>query len=44
MLGDETFVCPRCGLCVDRQMAGARNNLLAAYGRALGVGWDGQRG
>ena len=43
-LSDKTFTCPRCGLCVDRQMAGARNNLLAAYGRALGVGWDGQRG
>ena len=44
MLGDKTFECPCCGLCVDRQMAGARNNMLAAYGRALGVGWDGQRG
>ena len=43
LLSDKQFNCPRCGLCVDRQMAGARNNLLAAYGRALGVGWDGRR-
>ena len=44
VLSDKVFRCPRCSLCVDRQMAGARNNLFAAYGRALGVGWDGQRG
>ena len=40
-LGDKTFRCPRCALCVDRQLAGARNNFLAAYGIATGVGWDG---
>jgi len=44
LLSYKLFTCQRCGLCVDRQMAGARNNLLAAYGRALGIGWDGRRG
>ena len=39
-LGDEVFRCPNCALCVDRQLAGARNNFLAAYGCALGVYWD----
>ena len=44
LLSYKLFTCQRCGLCVDRQIAGVRNNLLAAYGRALGVGWDGRRG
>ena len=38
---DKVYDCSRCGLRVDRQLAGARNNFLAAYGAAIGVGWDG---
>ena len=38
---DGVFRCPHCALCVDRQVAGARNNFFAAYGMAIGVGWDG---
>lgn len=40
-LNDKTFICPRCQVCVDRDIAGARNNFFAAYGNAIGVGWDG---
>jgi len=43
-LCDKIFHCPRCKISVDRQLAGARNNFLAAYGMAVGVGWDGERG
>jgi predicted RNA-binding Zn-ribbon protein involved in translation (DUF1610 family) len=43
-LGDKLYDCPRCGVQVDRQIAGARNNFLAAYGMAMGVGWDGVGG
>ncbi len=38
---DKVYDCSRCGLSVDRQLAGARNNFFAAYGAAVGVGWDG---
>ena len=38
---DKIYDCARCGLRVDRQLAGARNNFLAAYGAAVGMGWDG---
>jgi hypothetical protein len=38
---DKTFVCPKCHLSVDRDIAGARNNFFAAYGNAVGIGWDG---
>ena len=41
---DKTYACERCGLRFDRQLAGARNNLFAAYGAAVGIGWDGQEG
>jgi putative transposase len=41
LLSDKIFDCPRCNISVDRQLAGARNNFLAAYGLAIGVGWDG---
>jgi transposase len=41
---DKTFACPSCGIRVDRQIAGARNNFFAAYGLAVGVGWDGVGG
>jgi transposase len=40
-VSDKRFVCSRCSIVVDRQLAGARNNFLAAYGMAVGVGWDG---
>jgi transposase len=40
-LNDKTFVCPKCHLSVDRDIAGARNNFFAAYGNAVGIGWDG---
>ena len=42
--GNKTFTCPRCEIVIDRDVAGARNNFLAAYGRAVGVGWDGASG
>ena len=41
---DKTYACEPCGLRFDRQLAGARNNLFAAYGAAVGIGWDGQEG
>ena len=41
---DKVYRCPRCKVVVDRQLAGARNNFFAAYGRAVGVGWDGVDG
>ena len=40
-LGDKVCRCGACGVVVDRQLAGARNNFFAAYGMALGVGWGG---
>ena len=43
-LGDKVFDCPRCHIQVDRQLAGARNNFFAAYGMAIGRGWDGVGG
>ena len=43
-LGDKIFDCPRCQIRVDRQLAGARNNFFAAYGLAVGIGWDGRGG
>ena len=43
-LGDKVFECPRCAIAVDRQLAGARNNFLAAYGMAVGLHWDGTTG
>jgi transposase len=43
-LGNTIFNCPRCHIQVDRQLAGARNNFLAAYGMAIGRGWDGVGG
>ena len=41
---DKVYVCNHCGVHVDRQLAGARNNFLAAFGAAVGVGWDGNGG
>jgi hypothetical protein len=41
---DKVFTCPTCKVRVDRQMAGARNNFFAAYGDAVGMGWDGVGG
>lgn len=43
-LGDKRYDCPRCGVQVDRQLAGARNNFFAAFGMTVGMGWDGVDG
>ena len=40
-VGVERCPCFKCGLVIDRQVNGARNNLLAAIGKAAGIGWDG---
>lgn len=39
--GSSVYHCTECGISVDRDVAGARNNFLAAIGAAMGVGWDG---
>ena len=39
--GDKTYICNRCGIVTDRDVAGARNNFFSEYGRAVGMGWDG---
>ena len=43
-LGDKVYSCSHCRISVDRQIAGARNNFFAAYGMAMGLGWDGVGG
>lgn len=40
-VGMKRCPCLRCGVVIDRQVNGARNNLLAALGKAVDVGWDG---
>lgn len=40
-VGQKQCPCPKCGIVIDRQVNGARNNLLAAFGKAVGIGWDG---
>jgi transposase len=39
--GSSVFHCPRCNIEIDRDVAGARNNFFAAYGQAIGMGYDG---
>ena len=39
---DKVFCCPSCGIKVNRQTAGARNNFFAEYGKRVGIRWDGQ--
>lgn len=39
--GSSTFECPRCGVKMDRDVAGARNNFFATLGMAVGLGYDG---
>ena len=41
-VGMKRCHCPRCNITIDRQVNGARNNLLAAVAKAAGIGWDGQ--
>ena len=41
-LGDKIYNCLGCGIRVDRNVAGARNNFFSEYGRALNIGWDGR--
>ena len=41
--GDKTYNCSRCGTVISRDLNGARNNFFAAFGAAVGVGWDGVR-
>ena len=38
---DEVYCCGGCGICVGRDLAGARNNFFSEYGKAVLVGWDG---
>ena len=39
--GDKTYHCTNCSATMDRDVNGARNNLLAAYGKVCGIPWDG---
>ena len=39
--GNKKYICKKCEATMDRDVNGARNNLLAAYGVATGVLWDG---
>ena len=39
--GDKTYNCSRCGTVISRDLNGARNNFFAAFGDAVGMGWDG---
>lgn len=41
---DKECACSRCNVTIDRQVNGARGNLLAALGMALKIGWDGASG
>ena len=39
---NKVFECPSCGISILRDINGAIGNLFAAYGDAVGIGWDGQ--
>ena len=39
--GHKKFRCESCGVRMDRDVNGARNNFLAYLGSRLDVGWDG---
>ena len=39
--GNKKFRCQSCGVRMDRDVNGARNNFLAYLGSKLDVGWDG---
>jgi transposase len=42
LLRDKVYACAQCGLRIDRQLAGARNNFFAAFGMAVEMGWSGE--
>lgn len=42
--GSKNYRCPSCGVHMDRDDNGWRGNLFAAYGKAVGIGWDGKSG
>ena len=39
--GSKTYTCTACGTVISRDLNGARNNFFAAFGAAVGIGWDG---
>ena len=39
--GNKIYNCAHCGICMHRDVNGARNNFLAYLGRSMGAGWDG---
>lgn len=42
--GNMVTRCQECNIRIDRQVNGARNNMLAALGKAMQVPWDGVHG
>lgn len=38
--GSHVYKCTQCGICVNRDVAGARNNFFAAFGEVQNIPWD----